>query len=1245
LLVRRFCLLITIALALCMLFGMAAGGEENLFYNLAFSEDTNGFIDAWELSGGAVLSTYEDDEFGTVARLSTGSMSSASLTQYVFAQGDANYGIRFRARIVSGSGTVRVEMADYPAARSQVVTAEGWTIVDFYGKTSPEQQSLSVAFVVESGGGACTAEIALMECVRTDLIPSGATYVWLYDRQAWEQQQAPAENVNKIRGFTPLLLISLVYAVVALIVSRMRKREGERENKWTVRLLLLVCFAISAALSFTYTGHSTDIHNFSAWAQQLGNVGIPDFYTSGIWADYPPGYMYILYLCGLLGRLFGVAPGHALFTFIIKLPALLADIGCAYVVYRMARPRFGQRVSLWLCALFALNPMTLLDSAIWGQMDSVLTLALIGALLLYLRGQKPACAALLVLGMLLKPQMLVFFPLIFVAYMWDILKAPKEGLRSLGLSLLAGFATLVAVVLPFSKGQGALWIVDLYLSAANLYRYATVNAFNLYALLGMNWARDDAQVAFGLSAAQVGVLGIVAACALVGVLYVRAKNKRALFALCGLVMWGVFAFSHSMHERYLYPSILLFMLAYADTADRRYLHCAVLATATTFLNAGVVLWNASSLLIGTPFTVVFISVLNLAGFAYACYAQLRSGAPLRIDKPTAQERGDRPPGDTPLTLSRAQREGERMLRLDYLLMGGITLCYAAVALARLGSTQVPESFWRPLEREESVLVRFERSVDIAACYYYPGVGLGRVELSPSEDGTGFSQATQLNIGGFDMYSWQTATFETRASAVRITALDAKVLINEMAFLDAAGKIIPVAEVSALGANSADPTALFDEQGLVDLSPDFMTEMYFDEVYHARTAFEHLHGYAPYENTHPPLGKVFIMLGIWLFGMNPFGWRIVGTLFGIFMLPLLYVFAKRLFRDTRCAAVACFLFTTDGMHFAQTRIATIDVYGVFFIMAMCYFMYRYFQMNFFVDKLGATFIPLGLSGVMFGIGTASKWIGMYGGVGLAVAFFYTLALRYREYRRAQLRLPFAQGDEAALCRRVTQSFWQYTVATLLFCAVFFILVPLAIYLLSYLPYLLCAEKPYTLKGVWDIQTYMFNYHNDLTATHPFQSPWYSWPLVMRPIYYFAGSGLPEGTMQAIASFGNPIVWWAGFAAAFIVPVLVFTKRLDARMRSAYLYLYISLGAAFLPWALITRAAFIYHYFASVPFIILLTASLVRIRPARGLPVWAWALCAASLMTFCLFYPVWSGLPIERAFALRFMKWMPSWWFFT
>ena len=74
-------------------------------------------------------------------------------------------------------------------------------------------------------------------------------------------------------------------------------------------------------------------------------------------------------------------------------------------------------------------------------------------------------------------------------------------------------------------------------------------------------------------------------------------------------------------------------------------------------------------------------------------------------------------------------------------------------------------------------------------------------------------------------------------------------------------------------------------------------MYFDEIYHARTAYEFLHGLPTYENTHPPLGKILISVGIAIFGMNPFGWRIMGTLFGIAMLPFLYLLWKKMTGNT------------------------------------------------------------------------------------------------------------------------------------------------------------------------------------------------------------------------------------------------------------------------------------------------------------------------------------------------------------
>ena len=172
---------------------------------------------------------------------------------------------------------------------------------------------------------------------------------------------------------------------------------------------------------------------------------------------------------------------------------------------------------------------------------------------------------------------------------------------------------------------------------------------------------------------------------------------------------------------------------------------------------------------------------------------------------------------------------------------------------------------------------------------------------------------------------------------------------------------------------------------------------------------------------------------------------------------MYAFAKRLFKNSDYSLVAAGLFAFDFMHYTQTRIATIDVYGVFFIILMYYYMYQYFTMNFFVDGLKKTLKPLGIAGLFFGLGAASKWIDIYAGVGLAVILFASLIKRYIEYRSFK-----NSKDEAE--REAVKPFWQYTIKTLLWCCVFYILVPVVIYLASYIPYVLCEEH-YDLNGIW------------------------------------------------------------------------------------------------------------------------------------------------------------------------------------
>ena len=411
-------------------------------------------------------------------------------------------------------------------------------------------------------------------------------------------------------------------------------------------------------------------------------------------------------------------------------------------------------------------------------------------------------------------------------------------------------------------------------------------------------------------------------------------------------------------------------------------------------------------------------------------------------------------------------------------------------------------------------------------------------------------------------------------------------------------------------------------------PSYYNSTYFDEIYHARTAYEHLHGLSTYEWTHPPLGKVLMMVGIRLFGMTPFGWRFMGALMGVLMLPVMYLLAKQLGASTKVSCLAMLLLALDSMHFTQTRIATIDSYAVFWIMLMYLFMFRYVKMNFHRESLGRTLVPLGLCGVTMGVAWATKWIGIYASAGLALLFFWSLISRCREYfqaRKLETRPDWVQRH------------WKNVLVTLLFCLVFFVAVPLLIYYFSYY-WQMAPQGGLSVKKVWDLQLRIYNYHAGLGGdTHFFRSPWYEWPVIAWPMWYYNGSPfLAANQVSSISCMGNPAVWWTGLVAILALSVRVAGRRKAGKTEILILAGFLS---QYLPWVLVPRSTFIYHYFASVPFIILATVyflGLLEKKRPRAFLVCGGVLTALALSLFVMFYPIESGLPMSRDYA-KYLQW--------
>ncbi len=566
----------------------------------------------------------------------------------------------------------------------------------------------------------------------------------------------------------------------------------------------------------------------------------------------------------------------------------------------------------------------------------------------------------------------------------------KNALLS-GALCFAAVAVIVLLALPFSSGQEPNWLFEKYFSTATSYPYASVEAFNLAALFSGNW-KAISSVPLLFSFAVWGYIGIAVSLVFSIALYVVARKKKqegAFYLSLAFLIAALFTLGPYMHERYLFPALFSLIIAALYYNDRRlYIAFFWLSLALLFntLCAFVIVDHQPARTATYDALTLLGSLVSVTGFVYfalACIHIVFRGRTL----PTAREKREKHMEDSPARVPTRNVKMPKMPddRRHALYCWGLTLLYACFALTNLGTLSAPESEYVSAEPGQVVMLRFEKQTQLSEFWIYGGIAEGTL-LVEGQDG---GQVSYDQIYD-DMFRWHRVESNITAGELTVTTYSGELRIREMAFFDTDGNLLPVQAADAAG------EAIVDEQNTVPEQPSYLNGMYFDELYHARTAYEHLHGMDPYENSHPPLGKVFIMLGVALFGMNAFGWRIVGALFGIAMVPIFYALCKRLFKKPEYALLGSVLFAFDFMHFTQTRIATIDVYAVFFILLMFYFMHRYYEMNFFDDGLKKTLKPLALAGLFFGLGAASKWICIYAGGGLAVLLLFSLVSRYREY---------------------------------------------------------------------------------------------------------------------------------------------------------------------------------------------------------------------------------------------------------
>jgi len=109
------------------------------------------------------------------------------------------------------------------------------------------------------------------------------------------------------------------------------------------------------------------------------------------------------------------------------------------------------------------------------------------------------------------------------------------------------------------------------------------------------------------------------------------------------------------------------------------------------------------------------------------------------------------------------------------------------------------------------------------------------------------------------------------------------------------------------------------------------EPIFDEKHYVADARSILQGHDTLRPEHPPLGKLLIVSGVFLFGDNPFGWRLFSVIFGTICIILFYLICCQLMMPKVASILATFLLALDSLSFVQASVAMLDVFSLAFML--------------------------------------------------------------------------------------------------------------------------------------------------------------------------------------------------------------------------------------------------------------------------------------------------------------------------
>lgn len=109
------------------------------------------------------------------------------------------------------------------------------------------------------------------------------------------------------------------------------------------------------------------------------------------------------------------------------------------------------------------------------------------------------------------------------------------------------------------------------------------------------------------------------------------------------------------------------------------------------------------------------------------------------------------------------------------------------------------------------------------------------------------------------------------------------------------------------------------------------EMVLDEQHYIPDALNIIEENDTLRPEHPPLGKLFLVTGIRLFGDNSNGWRFFPIMLGVASIAFFYFICRALKMPQKAVIIATFLLALENMTFVQASVAMLDIFFYVFMM--------------------------------------------------------------------------------------------------------------------------------------------------------------------------------------------------------------------------------------------------------------------------------------------------------------------------